>query len=304
MSTPAYPAAERQEIKLFALTYTKALFRSDGIRIAGRDAVLLAAFIAAREDDLRFRQAPRFWRAEIMDRFAIASPKDFIRIRNRAIEEGLLEYVEGDRITPASYWVLIPDWLADHMGDPFPKRNAKPELTSSQTGTDDQFSRSQNGTHSGTDQGTDEGTDQGTLSSPSPIPVPDPKKKKVANATGPVSDRARQSADGEGFEFPLVSGTWRLSDAKLAEYRKTYQWDIDPELRKAAQWLRDNRERRPRAGTGTVKFITRWLNREDGKQRRNPSINAGPAGTGKSIVEETLAQLQAINARKAQEVPV
>ena len=74
----------------FAIRYLKALLNSDATRMAGRDAVLLTLFIVAREDSLYYSKAPAFWRAEVMRQLQIKSPKDIVRIRNRAIDAGIL----------------------------------------------------------------------------------------------------------------------------------------------------------------------------------------------------------------------
>lgn len=68
------------------------------------------------------------------------------------------------------------------------------------------------------------------------------------------------------YAFPLATSSGQtefvLSAAKLAEYRDSYpHLDVDAELRKARQWLRDNPERRKTGQRGTLSFLTRWLNR-------------------------------------------
>ena len=52
----------------FSIQYSKALFESPHVEIAGRDAVLLTLFIVAIEDKLFYSKAPAFWRAQLMDR--------------------------------------------------------------------------------------------------------------------------------------------------------------------------------------------------------------------------------------------
>jgi len=129
----------------YAIRFIKALLNSDAIREFGTEAVLLAIFIASREDKLHYRRAPMFWRAELMDRFGNGSPKGFLRIRNAAIEAGLLHYTEATRTKPGKYWTLVPDWLLPQF-EAFRKRNGS-------TST-----RSENGTASGTANGTANGT--------------------------------------------------------------------------------------------------------------------------------------------------
>lgn len=87
-----------------------------------------------------------------------------------------------------------------------------------------------------------------------------------------------------GFVFAMQSGAWHLPERKLAEYTSTYKLDVRREILKAAQWLRDNKERRPRTGTGVQKFLTRWLNRAD--NGTSPSARL----SGKITNDDTLKQ--------------
>ena len=125
----------------YSIRYIKALLSSDAIRDYGPEAVLLAVFIASREDRLHYAKPPKFWRSELMDKFGKGSPKDFLRIRKEAITAGLLYHLEGTRKNPGLYWTLVPDWLHSRF-EAFPKRN----------GT--KTTRSQNGTELGTELGT------------------------------------------------------------------------------------------------------------------------------------------------------
>lgn len=97
------------------------------------------------------------------------------------------------------------------------------------------------------------------------------------------SDSAPQ--DG-GFVFAMQTGPWRLPAAKLDEYQATYQFDVPGELRKASQWLRDNKDRRPRSPTGMKKFLTAWLNR---KADKTPgSVPVAPRKKDKHLEWENL----------------
>lgn len=129
----------------YAIRYIKTLLDSDAIRNHGYEAVLLAIFIASREDKLHYTKSPQFWRAELMDRFGHGSPKGFIRIRTAAVEAGLLHYLEGTRIKPGKYWTLVPDWMRPKF-EAFRKRNGS------------NAKRSDSGTRNGTANGTANGT--------------------------------------------------------------------------------------------------------------------------------------------------
>jgi DNA-binding transcriptional regulator YhcF (GntR family) len=64
------------------------------------------------------------------------------------------------------------------------------------------------------------------------------------------------------FAFVLMSKCfWHLPQAKLDEYKKAYPGiDVENELRKAAQWLNDNPDRRKTAN-GMPRFLGGWLSR-------------------------------------------
>ena len=125
----------------YSIRYIRALLESDAIRDYGTEAVLLAVFIASREDRLHYSKPPKFWRAELMDKFGKGSPKDFLRIRNEAVEAGLLFHKEGTRKQPGLYWTLVPDWLLPRF-EAFRKGNGTIKK------------RSQKGTELGTELGT------------------------------------------------------------------------------------------------------------------------------------------------------
>lgn len=145
-----------------AVRFGKALFESNAIAQAGRDAVLLAIFIAFTEDRLFYRTAPRFWRAELMQRFGIRSAKDLIRIRGRAVDAGILTYIEGSRAVAPEYWSAVPDWLTPFMG--------------SQKGTDESSTRSLSRSQLRSRKGTESGTESGALSyTRTKTPTPTPK---------------------------------------------------------------------------------------------------------------------------------
>jgi hypothetical protein len=129
----------------YAIRFIKVLLNSDAIRDFGTEPVMLAIFIASREDKLHYSKPPKFWRSELMDKFGKGSPKDFLRIRNEAVEAGLLFHKEGTKKTPGLYWTLVPEWLRPRF-EAFPKRNGI------------KSTRSQNGTEKGTESGTEKGT--------------------------------------------------------------------------------------------------------------------------------------------------
>jgi biotin operon repressor len=64
------------------------------------------------------------------------------------------------------------------------------------------------------------------------------------------------------FSFALKNGKdWILTQAKYQEYKSTFSdVDLDTELKKMIQWLRDNPAKRKTA-SGMTRFINSWLTR-------------------------------------------
>lgn len=105
-----------------------------------------------------------------------------------------------------------------------------------------------------------------------PYPKPSPiqeqeqeqEQEQVINASAFNSPEQSSELDhgvGSDFVFPLVSGTYRLPQEKVKEYREAHTFDVEAELRKIALWLKDNKQKRNRGSTGLRKRITAWLNR-------------------------------------------
>lgn len=181
------------------MRYTKALLRSGAVREIGSDAALLVLLVASYEDRLHYEKPPSFWRAELMDRLGIRSPKDLVRIRNKAVAAGLLHHTQGTRTTPGLYWTLVPDWMESKIG-PVPKTELV-DSNRSQNGTDHPANRSQNGTDGNSTRsrtGTGKGTGKGTLSTPytqNPSNMPESDSGVIA----PSKPKRKQST-GDGFD--------------------------------------------------------------------------------------------------------
>ncbi len=79
------------------------------------------------------------------------------------------------------------------------------------------------------------------------------------------------------MSFPCVGTggkTWRLTAAKLAEYKESFPGvDVNGELLKARQWLHDN-PRKAKTATGMARFLGAWLSRS-----QNAGRASGVAGT-------------------------
>lgn len=95
--------------------------------------------------------------------------------------------------------------------------------------------------------------------------------KEVPNGTSPP----KQVWGGD--TWPLASGkVYQLPVDVYQRYRATYAWDIDPELRKCAQWCRENKSKRSKSAKGMQSRITSWLNRADEKHGRDGRGRTSP----------------------------
>jgi hypothetical protein len=71
--------------------------------------------------------------------------------------------------------------------------------------------------------------------------------------------------------FPLQADkSVRLPRDRLDRYRTTYgdRIDVDHTLQKAVLWLEVNPQKRPRNQRGMLQFLTKWLSREDERERK------------------------------------
>jgi DNA-binding transcriptional ArsR family regulator len=90
-----------------------------------------------------------------------------------------------------------------------------------------------------------------------------------------VSNVSKEENDNIDTDTAFVLRTkdlWYLPQAKLDEYKHTYNHglDVEYELRKAAQWLKDNPSKQKTA-TGMLKFLSGWLGRTKPAQTPQPS---------------------------------
>ncbi len=100
-----------------------------------------------------------------------------------------------------------------------------------------------------------------------------------------ASDSEQPSEDGTAIMvFPCVGRgptEWRLTDAKVEEYRQSFPAvDVLGECRKARQWCIDNASKRKTA-RGLPAFLSRWLTRVQ---------DSGASGNGPRIQQRTTAK--------------
>lgn len=258
-----YPAAERQGCG-YAIRYLRWLCESGAAAEVGPDAVAVLLAVVTLEDAVHYGRAPNIFNDQLLARTGIGSKPALIRARNRAVDAGLLVYRPGAKRRPGVYYTTgfgndsIPK--ADRIRtESVPIRSPSKPLPNTYT------------------------------------PTPNPEGPE---APGPGDARPPLADGGESMTFPLVNGNWPLGAERLADYRAAYGWDVEPELRKAALWLRDHRDRRPRSARGLWSFLTRWLNRaDDVRQKRGGE--AGPAAGSGGGADDVLARLEAMAAAES-----
>lgn len=259
-----YPAAERQGCG-YAIRYLRWLCESGAAAEVGPIAVALLTAVATVEDELHYQRPPNFFRDQLLRRSGITSVHALDRARQRAIEAGLLEYRPGGKRRPATYYVRgfgAQGALKARQSRTESANEPRPSIPYTQYPV-----------------------------TPTPNPV-------GPEAPGPGDARPPLADGGEAMTYPLVAGSWRLSAERMAEYRVAYPWDVLPELRKAALWLRDHRDRRPRSARGLYQYLTRWLNRADDARRRHGGAD-GPAGAPAPGGDDVLARLEAMEAAES-----
>lgn len=251
----------------YAIRYIKALTGSDAIRSVGMESVLLCVFIASREDRLHYSKPPQFWRAELMERLGIGSPKALIRIRKAAVDAGLLYHVEGDRIHPGKYWTMVPNWLLPTFVA-FRKRNGK------------KLTRSGNGTGSGTANGTANGTLSITQ-----YPVPSTDKERTPSALA-LKGKSKAKFDPLLIDLPepLQTDQFRTAWGQWVAHRKEIKKPITPtmaetQLKQFAQWGQ------ARASTAILHTIAKgWQGiREPEQQATNQASQPQPQHQKKQL---------------------
>ena len=104
-------------------------------------------------------------------------------------------------------------------------------------------------------------------------------KRGTKETINPITKSIKQK---EVYGFILNNNeTWNLPEEKYQQYKHTYkQIDIEPELRKAGQWLIDNPTKRKTA-KGMPRFLNSWLSnsateRTKSNDRRRNTEKARP----------------------------
>lgn len=107
--------------------------------------------------------------------------------------------------------------------------------------------------------------------------ISDPLNRKTLN-TGKTEELIPRMV------FPVLGGvSWKLLESKASEYESTYLGvDVNAELRKALQWLRDN-PRNVKTPQGMPRFLNNWLARAQNSAHRVGGVQQKRDGMSKLL---------------------
>lgn len=130
---------------------------------------------------------------------------------------------------------------------------------------------------------------------PEPEPEPKPEPGPGAESESPNGDSCAEppAADAAPPDPPVLTfptkgkpDRWHLRQSRLDEYRGVYtDIDVETEVRKALQWVRDTPSKRKTA-SGMAAFLTRWLNRATEKG------GAPPRASPRDMSRKKLASME------------
>ncbi len=113
----------------------------------------------------------------------------------------------------------------------------------------------------------------------------------------PNGNRSLQASELSGFVFPVIgSEDYQLPKAKLEEWQQTFVGvNVDLELSRAAQWLRDNPTRR-KTLRGIQRFLGAWLTRVQDSGRVRTTVDA-PIDEAKRLAGKNRARIEVLRKR-------
>lgn len=106
-------------------------------------------------------------------------------------------------------------------------------------------------------------------------------KVEGKNTLSPEPPKASAVLYESEIKFPIFPCTgeprlWALPDSKVAQYASTFDTlDVPGELRRAWQWILDNRAKRKTAG-GMLRFLNAWLDKAANRGTYQPGSNTNP----------------------------
>lgn len=278
MEQGSYPQRDNHFAHRFCRLLTKLVVAQE----IGPEGAWLLSVIAHQEDSKRYRGPVTFYNGQLLSPCGFTSEDTLQRVRKRCMDAGWLHYESGGKRKPGRYWVVIPEW-ADVPDSAIDESS---ENTSHRTGAVEnaETTADESAVASAVQSQIDEfttatvrGKPEGKCGTSLPIPNPNtntcsevsptpsepaPTREQLPGAS--QEEKPEEQLDPTFLEFPVV-GTkgepWRLTESKVAEYETTYpDLDVRGELRKARQWVIDNRKKRKTAD-GMPRCLGSWLSK-------------------------------------------
>lgn len=179
---------------------------------------------------------------------------DYDQLVDALVDTGWLDRCSRHRLVVHDWGQHAPNWVRMLVK----KRELSFSEASAEASTEGSAEASQEASTEASAEGTPNLT-KPNLTNMTPNGVSD-----VSRNLEPSVVAARRYAIAGGKE---VSIEQRHVDRWSDTYRD--RLDVEHELAKAADWLAANATKRPRNGTGLVKFLASWMSRADERERRN-----------------------------------
>lgn len=179
---------------------------------------------------------------------------DYDQLVDALVDTGWLDRCSRHRLVVHDWGQHAPNWVRMLVK----KRELSFSEASAEASTEGSAEASQEASTEASAEGTPNLT-KPNLTNMTPYGVSD-----VSRNLEPSVVASRRYAIAGGKE---VSIEQRHVDRWSDTYRD--RLDVDHELAKAADWLAANATKRPRNGTGLVKFLASWMSRADERERRN-----------------------------------
>jgi hypothetical protein len=194
---------------------------------------------------------------------------DYDQLVDALVETGWLDRCSKHRLVVHDWGQHAPNWVRMLVK----KRSLCFSEASAEASTEGSVEASQEASTEASAEGTPNLT-KPNLTNMTPNGVSD-----VSRNLEPSVVAARRYAIAGGKE---VSIEQRHVDRWCDTYRD--RLDVEHELAKAADWLAANAAKRPRNGTGLVKFLASWMSRADERQRRNARGSPAAEAPGKARI--------------------
>ncbi len=104
-TVPAYPTRP----PYFAHKFCRLLTKAAVAQRIGPEACWLLAVIVHQEDAVHYSHAVDFYNDQLMSVCGFGGRSRLVTARRKAIEAGWLNYVEGGKSRPGTYWVRVPE---------------------------------------------------------------------------------------------------------------------------------------------------------------------------------------------------